>query len=224
MDVKIHDSRKQILSDEFHNSYFADIKNTLLEEKKLYTIFPPAKLWFAAFDMTPFDEVKVVILWQDPYHWPWQAMWLSFSVPDWVSLPPSLKNIYKEIVTDIWWEIDTNILSGDLTWRAKQWVLLLNAFLTVRAGQPASHQNIWRENFTDAVIQTISDQKEHIVFILRWNFARNKKHLIDANKHLILEAAHPSPFSAHSWFFGCKHFSQTNKYLMEHWITPIQWL
>ncbi len=220
MDVKIHDSRKKVLATEFEKPYFTDIKNKLIEEKKSYNIYPPATLIFNAFDTTPFDNVKVVILWQDPYHWAWQAMGLSFSVPVWVALPPSLKNIYKEIQEDLGIEPAT---SGDLTKRAQQWVLLLNAFLTVRASEPASHQKLWWELFTDAVIKTISDKREHIVFILWGNFARSKKILIDHTKHLILEAPHPSPFSVHTWFYWSKHFSKTNEYVKQHWWREIDW-
>lgn len=220
MEVKIDDSRKKVLEAEFQKPYFAGIKNKLIEEKKNYTIYPPAKLIFNAFDTTPFYNVKVVILWQDPYHWAGQAMWLSFSVPVWIALPPSLKNIYKELQEDIGIEPG---MSGDLTKRAQQWVLLLNAFLTVRASEPASHQKLWWELFTDAVIKTISDQKEHVVFVLWWNFARSKKVLIDETRHLILEAPHPSPFSVHTWFFWSKHFSKINTYLKEHWLKEIDW-
>ena len=218
MDVKIDNSRKEVLMVEFEKPYFADIKNKLIEEKKLYPIYPPASLIFNAFNITPFDNVKVVILGQDPYHWPGQAMWLSFSVPEWIALPPSLKNIYKEIESDLWIVPST---SGDLTKRAQQWVLLLNAFLTVRAGEPASHQKLWWETFTDAVIKILSDKKDHLVFLLWWNFARNKKSLIDITKHTVLEAPHPSPFSVHTWFYGCKHFSKTNEYLKQYWLQDI---
>lgn len=221
MDATIHDSRKQVLQAEFDKPYFSDIKNKLLEEKQQYTIFPPAKLIFNAFDTTPFDNVEVVILGQDPYHGPWQAMGLSFSVPDGVKLPPSLKNIYKEITDDVWCSM--NVASGNLTWWAQQWVLLLNAFLTVRNGEPASHQKLWREVFTDAVIKIISEKKDHVVFLLWWNFARSKKSLIDTSKHVVLEAPHPSPFSVHTGFFGCKHFSQTNKQLTDWWKKVIDW-
>lgn len=218
MDVKIHDSWKKVLRAEFEKPYFADIKSKLIEEKNKYTIYPSAKLIFNAFDITPFDNVKVVILWQDPYHWPWQAMWLSFSVPQWVVFPPSLRNMYKELQDDIGILPSTN---GDLTKRAEQGVLLLNAFLTVRSSEAASHQKLWRESFTDAVIKTISDEKEHIVFILWWNFARSKKHLIDTSKHLVIESAHPSPLSAHNWFFWSKPYSKVNEYLREHWLKEI---
>ncbi len=220
MDVKIDDSRKEVLKAEFEKPYFTDIKSKLIEEEKSYTIYPPAKLLFNAFDSTPFENVKVVILGQDPYHGAWQAMWLSFSVPQWIPLPPSLKNMYKEIEDDIGVKESMN---WDLTLRAKQWVLLLNAFLSVRDGAPASHQKLWRELFTDTVIKTISEKKEHVVFLLWWNFARSKKSLIDTTKHLVLECAHPSPLSAYNWFFGCKHFSKTNEYLKEHWWSEIDW-
>lgn len=221
-DVKIESSRKNVLQAEFSKPYFSHIKQTLLEEKKHYTIYPPASARFAAFDKTPFDEVKVVLLWQDPYHGPGQAMWLSFSVPQWITLPPSLKNIYKEIQSDMNIPQSEQPLKGDLTSWAQQWVLLLNAFLTVRAWQPASHQWVGRGEFTDSVIKTISEKRNNVVFLLRWNFAKSKKILIDTSKHLVLEAAHPSPFSAYSWFFWCKHFSKTNEYLVEHWFYPIQ--
>lgn len=190
----------------------------MVEEKKQYTIYPPANLIFNAFDTTPFDKVKVVILGQDPYHGTGQAMGLSFSVPKGIALPPSLKNIYQEIHTDVGLDIPK---SGDLTYRAEQGVLLLNAILTVRANTPASHQQIGRQQFTDAVIQHISNEKEHVVFMLWGNFARGKKILIDTTKHLVLEAPHPSPFSVHSGFFGCKHFSKANDYLEKNAIEPI---
>lgn len=212
-DVKIEESWKKVLEHEFEQPYFSDIKHTLIEEKKQYTIFPPAPLIFNAFNTTPFDRVKVVILWQDPYHGPGQAMGLSFSVPEWITPPPSLKNIYKEINADLGLPLPT---SGDLTSWAEQWVLLLNAILTVRANTPASHQQLGWHTFTDAVIKHISAEKEHVVFMLWGNFAKGKKILIDTSKHLVLEAPHPSPFSVHTGFFGCKHFSKANEYLVEH--------
>lgn len=224
--VQIDPMRYKQLEHEFSLPYFAAIKNTLLEERQTYTIYPPAAKIFAAYDMTPFDKVKVVILWQDPYHGPGQAMWLSFSVPPWCAVPPSLKNMYKEI------QEDTGAPSQcagqvcapwDLTARAKQWVLLLNAFLTVRAGDPASHQKIGRENFTDATIRTVSESRDHVVFILRGNFAKSKKALIDTSKHLVLEAAHPSPFSAYSGFFGSQCFSKCNAWLEEKGMKGIIW-
>lgn len=219
-DVQIDPSRKEALSSEFIKDYFLAIKQKLVEEKKQYTIYPSWNLIFNAFNTTPFDHVKVVILGQDPYHGAGQAMGLSFSVPQWVPLPPSLKNIYQEIHADIWLSIPK---TGDLTPWAEQGVLLLNAILTVRANQPASHQQLGWQQFTDSVIKAISDQREHVVFMLRGNFAKWKKTLIDTSKHLVLEAPHPSPFSVHSGFFGCKHFSQANEYLEAHGQEPIDW-
>lgn len=213
-EVKIEESWKKILALEFDKPHFLQLKQTLLDEKKQYVIYPQSWLRFNAFNNTPFDNVRVVIIGQDPYHWPWQAMWLSFSVPQWIALPPSLQNIYKEISTDIWIIMPKY---GDLTSWAHQWVLLLNASLTVRAWQASSHQKIWREHFTDEVIRSINKHKSHVVFLLRGNFARTKKNLIDLSKHCVLEAAHPSPLSAYNWFFGCKHFSKTNEYILAHW-------
>lgn len=220
MKIQIDNSWKKILQQEFEKPYFTILKEHIDKEKEEYVIYPPEELWFNAFITTPFEKVKVVILWQDPYHGIGQAMGLSFSVPAWVALPPSLKNIYKELQSDIW---DTISSIGDLTHWAEQWVLLLNAFLTVRAWLPASHEWFWRERFTDAVIHAISEKKERVVFLLRGNFAKTKKSLINLDKHLVLEAPHPSPFSAHNGFFGCKHFSKTNQYLETSWIEPIDW-
>ena len=221
MNVRIDPSRYAVLSNEFNQPYFTEIKKFLVEEKKNNKIIYPT--WsnvFHAFDMTPFDKVKVVILGQDPYHGAWQAHGLSFSVPDGLRQPPSLQNIFKEISSDLWIAMSTN---GNLTKRAEQWVLLLNAFLTVRASEPASHQKIGRERFTDAVIRVISDKKEHVVFLLRWAFAQSKASLINQSKHLVLQAPHPSPFSVHKGFFGCKHFSQTNAYLQQQGLGEIDW-
>lgn len=220
-DVHIHESWKEVLAQEFEKPYFQNIKNTLLLEKQSgYTLYPAWQNIFAAFDITHFDNVKVVILGQDPYHGVWQAHGLSFSVPDGVKKPPSLQNIFKELHTDIGCSIP---VSGNLTPWAEQWVLLLNAFLTVRAGNPASHQDIWWQYFTDAVIRTISEKKEHIVFLLWGAFAQSKKSLIDNSKHFILESPHPSPFSVHRWFFGCQHFSKTNAYLQEQGMKEVDW-
>lgn len=222
MTLSLHPSRQAILADQFDQAYFHEIKQELIDKKaKGEVIYPAGSLIFNAFELTHFDEVNVVILGQDPYHGAGQAHGLSFSVPDGVKPPPSLVNIYKEIQDDLWWEIPK---TGNLEKRAKQWVLLLNAILTVTAGQPASHQHIPREKFTDAVIQAISDHRQGVVFLLRGNFARNKKALIDTNKHIILEAAHPSPFSVHKWFFGCKHFSTTNQLLEMQGKQAIQWI
>jgi uracil-DNA glycosylase len=175
---------------------------------------------FNAFNHTPFDDVKVVILWQDPYHGPNQAHGLSFSVADGIPQPPSLKNMLKEIHADLWIDIPT---SGNLEPWAKQWVLMLNAILTVQKWSPASHSKIGWETFTDAVIKKISDEKTGVIFLLWGNFARSKIALIDTFKHSVLEAPHPSPFSAHNGFFGCKHFSKTNELLKEMWKDEIDW-
>lgn len=203
MEVRIEESWKAVLREEFGKDYFARIAAFLHQEKREgKTIYPPGPLIFNAFQLTPFDKVKVVILGQDPYHGPGQAHGLSFSVQDGVALPPSLQNIYKEIAAD------TGTIppaSGNLERWARQGVFLLNSVLTVRAGSPTSHSSIGWQTFTDAVIKTISDRKECVVFMLWGNYARSKKPLIDSNKHLILEAAHPSPL-ARGAFFGCRHF------------------
>jgi uracil-DNA glycosylase len=175
---------------------------------------------FNAFDKTPFDKVKVVIIWQDPYHWEWEAHWLCFSVQDWITIPPSLRNIYKEMYSDLWLIAPR---SWNLTKRTQQWVFLLNATLTVRKDTPNSHKDIGWQIFTDAVIKILSKKKEHLVFILWWAFAQQKRSLIDESKHFVISSAHPSPFSADRWFFGSKPFSKTNKYLEDNWITPINW-
>lgn len=199
------------------------------EKQQWQTIYPAWPNIFKAFDLTPFDDVKVVILWQDPYHGAGQAMGLSFSVPDGIPLPPSLRNIYKELHDEGFANyqsgsplIHNGKISWDLTRRAEQWVLLLNSILTVRANQAASHSQIWRQQFTDAVISKISLQKEWVVFLLRWSYAQSKKVLIDTSKHKILETVHPSPLSAHRGWFGCNHFSLTNDYLTSLNKDPIQ--
>jgi uracil-DNA glycosylase len=221
MDVQIDQSWKEVLGWEFSQLYFQDIKTQLMAEKQGWkVIYPAGRSIFAAFDMTPFDAVKVVIIGQDPYHGPWQAHGLSFSVPDGIRQPPSLKNIFKELHSDIGCVIP---VSGNLSKWAQQWVLLLNAMLTVRAGEPWSHQDIGWQQFTDAVIRTISAKKEHVVFLLWGAFAQSKRGLIDGSKHLILEAAHPSPFSAHRGFLGCQHFSKVNEYLISVQKEPIDW-
>ncbi len=223
MNVKIENSWKQILQSEFEKDYFEKLAG---EVRKAYLarqhpVYPPAPLIFNAFNLCPFDKVKVVILGQDPYHGAGQAHGLAFSVPKKVKIPPSLQNIYKEIISDIGGEMPN---SGNLEHWAKQGVLLLNATLTVRAGEAGAHQGLGWETFTDNVIKTISDKKTNLVFMLWGNFAKSKQNLIDNNKHLILTASHPSPFSAHSGFFGCKHFSKTNEYLKSHDKKPITWL
>jgi len=221
MEIKMETSWKNALSDLFDKPYFSQIADHLKAEKALKTtIYPNGGLIFNAFSLTPYDKVKVIILGQDPYHNPQQAMGLSFSVPDGMKPPPSLMNIFKELHKDIGMPIPS---SGNLTAWAKQGVLLLNAVLTVRANEPASHAKIGWTKFTDDVILSLSSQKKGLVFILWGNFAQEKIKLIDSSKHKILKAAHPSPFSAYNGFFGCKHFSATNEYLVKNNIDPIDW-
>ena len=221
MDVKIEGSWKELLKDEFKKPYFKQIAEHLKTEKaqgKL--IYPPGPMIFHAFATTPVKHVKVVILGQDPYHGPGQAMGLSFSVPKGVHPPPSLVNIFKELHDDTGAPIPSH---GDLTKWAKQGVLLLNASLTVRNGEPMSHSKLGWHVFTNTVISKISEVKKNLVFILWGKFAQEKMSLIDAKKHFCLKSAHPSPLSAHNGFFGCKHFSKTNSFLMKHGIDPIDW-
>lgn len=220
MDVKIEPTWKAALEAEFAKPYFGHLTEAVKAAYLERTVYPAPKNIFNAFTLCPFDQVKVVILGQDPYHGPGQAHGLSFSVLDGVKTPPSLQNIYKEIKTDVGTEVPA---SDNLERWAKQGVLLLNATLTVEQSKPGSHQGLGWEQFTDAVIKTISDQREKVVFLLWGNFARSKAALIDTEKHLVLEAPHPSPFSAHSGFFGCRHFSQANTYLEQHGIQPIKW-
>ena len=222
MDVKIEPSWKEALKNEFTKPYFLEIVTFLkIEKNNGKTIYPPGPLIFNAFNQTPFDKVKVVILGQDPYHNPGQAHGLSFSVPNGIKPPPSLVNIYKEIQKDV--DIPMPAGYGNLTKWAEQGVLLLNAILTVRANEPASHaKNGWM-NFTDAVITKISDEKKGVIFLLWGKFAQEKQLLIDETKHFVLKAAHPSPFSADKGFFGCKHFSKTNELLTNQGLTPINW-
>lgn len=221
MDVKIEASWKEELKHEFTKPYFLQVAAHLKTERATgAVIYPPGHLIFNAFDKTPFNEVKVVILGQDPYHGPRQAHGLSFSVPDGVSPPPSLNNIYKELHADIGLPIPK---TGNLTKWAEQGVLLLNAVLTVRANEPASHAKIGWMDFTDAVIRHISDHKQGVVFLLWGKFAQEKQVLIDETKHHVLKAAHPSPFSADKGFFGCKHFSRANELLRKQNLTAIDW-
>ena len=221
MDVKIEQSWKEVLHNEFSKPYFQQITAHLKTEKATgATIYPPGQLIFNAFDKTPFDHVKVVLLGQDPYHGKGQAMGLSFSVPDGIKPPPSLENIFKELHDDIGMPIPQ---TGNLTKWAEQGVFLLNAILTVRAKEPASHQKIGWQQFTDKVIQILSDEKEGIVFLLWGKFAQEKQVLIDATKHHILKAAHPSPYSADKGFFGCRHFSKANQLLVKEGKDPIDW-
>jgi uracil-DNA glycosylase len=221
MDITIEKSWKIALAEEFKKPYFATLSHTI---KEAYTgkstIYPSLENVFNAFTLCPFDSVRVVILGQDPYHGAGQAHGLSFSVQDGVRIPPSLKNMYKELREDIGREIPE---TGNLTRWATQGVLLLNATLTVQAGKPGSHQKLGWETFTDAVIQKISHEKEHVVFLLWGKYAQAKESRIDTSKHLVLKAPHPSPFSAYTGFLGCKHFSKANAYLIKTKQTPIDW-
>lgn len=219
--MNIEPSWKQELKEEFDKPYFEKIVHFLKEEKKAgKVIYPPGKQIFNAFDTTPLDKVKVVIIGQDPYHGPGQAHGLSFSVPDGVHPPPSLVNIFKELNHDLEIPIPK---TGNLEKWAKQGVLMLNASLTVEANNPMSHSQLGWHLFTDEVIKHISAHKDHVVFLLWGKFAQNKETLIDSSKHKILKAAHPSPFSANNGFFGCGHFSKTNNWLREHGEKPIDW-
>lgn len=218
--VNIEESWKELLKDEFEAEYFSKLKEFLLEEKKKYKIYPPGRFIFNAFDKTPVNKVKVVILGQDPYHGEGQAHGLCFSVQDGVKPPPSLVNIYKELNSDLGLSAPNH---GNLQKWAEQGVLLLNATLTVRANNPRSHFNKGWESFTDAAIRSLSNSREHLVFFLWGNDAKLKEPLIDASKHLILKAAHPSPFSAYNGFLGCKHFSKANNYLHQFGYEPVDW-
>lgn len=220
MEVKIHPSWKQHLQTEFSKPYFEKLTEFVRAEYKTKTVYPPPALIFNAFELATFDNVKVVIIGQDPYHGPKQAHGLSFSVQEGIRIPPSLQNIYQEIKSDLGKEVPE---SGNLERWAKQGVLLLNATLTVQAGNAASHQGKGWEEFTDAVIKVISDQKEHVVFLLWGAYAQKKAALIDQEKHLVLSSAHPSPFSADRGFFGNKHFSQANTYLLAHGQSAVDW-
>ena len=221
MDVKINSTWKEALKDQFEQPYFHRIVAYLKQEKcQGKTIYPAGPNIFSAFDTTPFDKVKVVILGQDPYHNPDQAHGLAFSVQSGIQPPPSLVNIYKEIMQDVGCGIPTH---GNLGKWARQGVLLLNAALTVIAHSPMSHSKIGWHEFTNAVIKAVSDKKEHVVFMLWGAFAKSKPELIDNSKHLILTAAHPTPLSAHNGFFGCRHFSKANEWLVAQGIEPIDW-
>ena len=220
MDVTINESWKKLLSEEFDKPYFHELVQFVKKETKQYEVFPSGKLVFNAFDKCSFEDVRVVIIGQDPYHGIGQANGLCFSVNDKVKLPPSLKNIYKEIQSDLKKEPP---VSGSLEHWAKQGVLMLNATLTVRAAQAGSHQKKGWEEFTDAVIKKVSDEKENIVFILWGAYAQKKGVIIDENKHFIVKSAHPSPFSAHSGFFGSRPFSRTNTFLNSLGQDEINW-
>ncbi len=220
MNVQIEDSWKRHLQTEFDKPYFEALTSFVREEYGKVRCYPPGKLIFNAFNLCPFDQVKVVLIGQDPYHEPGQAMGLCFSVNQGVLFPPSLQNIFKEIADDIGTPIPA---SGDLTRWAKQGVMLLNATLTVREHQAGSHQGKGWETFTDAVIQTLAREREHLVFILWGSYAQKKGAFIDRNRHLVLQSAHPSPLSAYRGFFGNKHFSKANAYLQANGIEPILW-
>lgn len=222
MDVQIENSWKQVLKTEFSKPYFQQIVTFLKTEKiQKKVIYPPGSMIFNAFTLTPFDQVKVVLLGQDPYHGPGQAHGLCFSVQEGIQPPPSLINIFKEIESDI--GVGMPPRYGNLTKWAQQGVLLLNAFLTVRANEPLSHSKIGWEEFTNAVISRISAQKTGVVFLLWGKFAQEKQALIDETRHFVLKAAHPSPFSADKGFFGCRHFSRTNELLIKQGLEPIDW-
>jgi len=220
MNVRIEESWKKVLQSEFEKPYFEELTNFVRSEYQTKKIFPPAKLIFNAFDQCPFDEVKVVILGQDPYHGDGQAHGLCFSVNDGVRFPPSLVNIFKEIESELG---KPSPASGNLTRWAQQGVLLLNATLTVQAHQAGSHQGRGWEQFTDAVIQILAQQKNNLVFVLWGAYAQSKAAFIDASRHLVLQSAHPSPFSVHRGFFGNNHFVMTNNYLKEKGLKEIDW-
>jgi uracil-DNA glycosylase len=219
MTVRIHPSWQRVFAADFEMPYWQNLTEFVKSEYSQKVCFPPGKDIFRAFDMTPFENVKVVILGQDPYHTPGAAMGLSFSIPNGTKAQPSLKNIFKELASDL----GIQRVETDLSDWAGQWVLLLNAVLTVRQWEAASHQGKWWETFTDRAISLLSEEREGIVFVLWGNYAINKKTLIDADKHCIITSTHPSPFSAHNGFFGSKPFSKTNAYLASHSQTTINW-
>ena len=220
IDPVIEEGWKSVLMNQFQSPYFGALKEFLVEEKKKYILYPPGRLIFNAFQRTPFDRVKVVILGQDPYHGKGQAHGLCFSVPHGIPKPPSLVNIFKELQSDLGIPIPAH---GNLEKWADQGVLLINATLTVRDSQAGSHQNRGWETFTNRVIEVVSQEKSGVVFLLWGRFAQAKESLIDGGKHLVLKAAHPSPLSAYNGFFGCMHFSQTNTYLEKQGKTGINW-
>lgn len=220
MNVKIEESWRKELQTEFDKPYFYQLAEFVRSEYSSYKIYPPSSLIFNAFNLCPFDKVKVVLIGQDPYHEPGQAHGLCFSVNDGVPFPPSLRNIFQEINTDLGISIP---ITGNLTHWAEQGVLLLNATLTVREHSAGSHQKKGWETFTDAVIKTISNRKSGVVFILWGSYAQSKAQLIDSSRHLVLRSAHPSPLSAYRGFFGNHHFSLTNDYLVKQGLSPIKW-
>lgn len=220
MEVKIDQSWKEHLQTEFDKPYFKTLTDFVRDEYAHGPVYPPGRLIFNAFDLCPFDKVKVVIIGQDPYHEPGQAHGLCFSVQEGVQFPPSLRNIFKEISDDLGKPVPA---SGDLTRWARQGVLLLNATLTVRAGMAGSHQGRGWEEFTDAVIRELNASRDGLVFILWGSYAKKKGAVIDRSRHLVLSSAHPSPLSAYNGFFGNHHFSQANKWLTDHGETPIDW-
>ncbi|RIJ41488.1 uracil-DNA glycosylase [Pontibacter oryzae] len=220
MNVKIEESWQNVLQDEFEKPYFKNLVSFVKDEYTTQKVYPPGSQIFSAFEFCPFNNVEVVILGQDPYHGPKQANGLAFSVSDEVRTPPSLLNIFKEIKTDLGKDIPA---TGNLERWAKQGVLLLNATLTVRAGDAGSHQKKGWEEFTDAVVKKVNDEKENVVFMLWGAYAQKKGAFIDERKHLVLKAAHPSPFAADRGFFGSRHFSKANEYLETHGKTTIAW-
>ena len=220
MNVTIEESWKRVLGSEFEKEYFKTLRDFIHSEYRNKTIYPPAKQIFNAFDSCPFESVKVVILGQDPYHEPSQAHGLSFSVLPPCPPPPSLVNIYKEIRSDVGGLVSAN---GDLTAWSRQGVLLLNATLTVEAHKAGSHQNKGWETFTDSAIKALAENREHLVFMLWGSYAQRKGAFIDRSRHLVLQAPHPSPLSAYRGFFGCKHFSSANAYLISQGLSPIVW-
>ncbi|MFD2998864.1 uracil-DNA glycosylase [Pontibacter toksunensis] len=220
MNVKIEESWQNVLQDEFEKPYFNQLVSFVKDEYTTQKVYPAGNQIFNAFEKCTFDKVKVVILGQDPYHGPNQANGLAFSVSDKVRIPPSLLNVFKEIKSDLGKEMPT---SGNLERWAEQGVLLLNATLTVQAGKAGSHQKKGWEEFTDAVVEKVNDLKEHVVFMLWGAYAQKKGAFIDEGKHLVLTAAHPSPFAADRGFFGSRHFSKANQYLREHGKEPIEW-
>ena len=217
---QIEESWKKVLTGEFQQEYFRELKNFLVEERRQYRVYPPGSKIFAAFDFTPFTSVKVVLLGQDPYHGQGQAQGLCFSVPRGIPKPPSLVNIFKELHDDLGLAIPPH---GNLEEWARQGVLLLNATLTVRANQAGSHQHKGWEQFTDAAIRALAEQRENLVFMLWGNYAQAKAALVDGHKHCILKAPHPSPFSANQGFFGCRHFSRANDFLIRAGKEPVDW-